>query len=188
MENNATNNWPKFSFFKKPIGNPYPYRDITMLDTYCYIIGDYAKAATEKLRTIPNEADRKAFKKNNFDYITPSGTFSYHNDASLIKHSQYMVIDLDHLENLETTHQQLINDEYFEPQLLFTSPYGDGLKWFIEIDLSLATHNEYFDAIVNYLKRTYNIVVDETGRNVSRGCFLPHDPDCYINPKYLNYE
>jgi hypothetical protein len=26
---------------------------------------------------------------------------------------------------------------------------------------------------------------DKSGSDVSRACFLPYDPDCFINPKYL---
>jgi hypothetical protein len=27
--------------------------------------------------------------------------------------------------------------------------------------------------------------VDKSGKDVSRACFLPHDPEAYINPKNL---
>ena len=69
---------------------------------------------------------------------------------------------------------------------MFISPSGDGLKWIIPIDLSLATHAENFQAIANYLKHTYNIGVDKSGRDISRSCFLPHDPEAYINPVYTS--
>lgn len=31
----------------------------------------------------------------------------------------------------------------------------------------------------------HGIDPDKSGSDVSRACFLPYDPDCFINPKYL---
>jgi hypothetical protein len=100
-----------------------------------------------------------------------------------------LTIDLDELSNVEEIKQLLLNDEYFETELLFTSPSGDGLKWIVSIDLMKATHLEYFNGISNYLLTTYKLKVDASGKDVSRACFVPHDRNCYINPKYIkNYE
>lgn len=181
----ATSNWPKCSFFTKPISNTHPSDELTLLDVYNYIVGDKAKEATSKLRNLSDVEAARNFKANNFDYITPSGTFSKRSDKCLKEHSQIINIDFDHVKELEKLRQQLLADEYFDTQLLFVSPSGDGLKWFIEIDLSKASHVDYFRAIANYLKQTYNVEVDQSGKDISRACFLPHDPNCYINPKYL---
>lgn len=64
--------------------------------------------------------------------------------------------------------------------LLFRSPSGDGLKWVVEIDISRYSHLQWFRMIEKYLKEAYNLEVDASGKNVSRACFLPYDPDCYI--------
>ena len=45
--------------------------------------------------------------------------------------------------------------------------------------------NIYFKAIANYLKHQYQLEVDPSGKDVSRACFLPHDAEAFINPKYL---
>ena len=96
-----------------------------------------------------------------------------------------MCLDFDHLKNLDALRAQLLEDEYFETQLLFRSPSGDGLKWIINIDLSQTNHSNYFRAVANYLKQTYSVEVDQSGKDVSRACFLPHDPDCFINQNLL---
>ena len=101
-----------------------------------------------------------------------------------IKHSSLLTIDFDHLENLEELKQQLLNDEYFETEMLFTSPSGEGLKWIIRIDLSKVSHNEYFIAVANYIKQTYNIEVDQSGKDISRACFLSHDPLAYLHKRH----
>ncbi len=31
----------------------------------------------------------------------------------------------------------------------------------------------------------YGIAIDNSGSDVCRACFLPYDPECYINPIYF---
>ena len=80
----------------------------------------------------------------------------------------------------------MLADEYFDTQLLFVSPSGDGLKWIIEIDTRKALHGEYFASVVNYILQTYSVEVDKSGKDISRACFLPFDPNAFINPLLLN--
>ncbi|MEN6355443.1 MAG: BT4734/BF3469 family protein, partial [Bacteroidales bacterium] len=121
----------------------------------------------------------------NFDYCTFSGVFTSRNDKKIVQHSGLMAVDFDHLPNLEEVRQSLLVDEYFDTQLLFVSPSGDGLKWIIPIDTTTTPHSEYFAAVANYILQTYGIEVDKSGRDISRACFLPHDPNAFINPLIL---
>jgi len=179
----------KFSYFKAPIKNTTPLDTITLFDMYTFIRDVTFAHKTEELRAITDKKEAKQYKASNFDYVTFSGAFSKRENKSLIKHSGLITIDLDELSNLEEVKLQLLNDEYFETELLFTSPSGDGLKWIVSIDLMKATHLEYFNGISNYLLTTYKLKVDASGKDVSRACFVPHDRNCYINPKYIkNYE
>ena len=66
MENQG-NNLAQFSYFKKPASNTLPSETFTLFDAYNYIIGDNAKEATEKLRSISDVPTAKQFKKYNFD-------------------------------------------------------------------------------------------------------------------------
>ena len=77
----------------------------------------------------------------------------------------------------------LLADESLETVLLFRSPSGDGLKWVIPIDICLMDHKSYFKAVANYLKQTYQLELDVSGKDLARACFLPYDPQVYINPK-----
>ena len=65
-------------------------------------------------------------------------------------------------------------------------PAGDGLKWIIEIDTRKAPHGEYFASVANYILQTYSVEVDKSGKDISRACFLPFDPNAFINPLLLN--
>ncbi|HEY5507981.1 MAG TPA: BT4734/BF3469 family protein [Paludibacter sp.] len=174
-----------FSFYKSPIKNIVPHKSATLLQIYNAITGDFYKERTTKLRSIADPKQARQFKANNFDYCTFSGTFTSRNDKNLVQHSGLMAVDFDHLPNLEEVRQALLADDYFDTQLLFVSPSGDGLKWIIPIDTSQTPHAEYFAAVAIYILQTYSIEVDKSGRDVSRACFLPHDPNAFIHPNNL---
>lgn len=174
-----------FSFYKSPIKNTVPHKTATIFQIYNAITGDFYKERTDKLRSIVDPKQARQFKANNFDYCTFSGVFTSRNDKKIVQHSGLMAVDFDHLPNLEEVRQSLLVDEYFDTQLLFVSPSGDGLKWIIPIDTSATPHGEYFAAVANYILQTYGIEVDKSGRDISRACFLPHDPQAFINPTYL---
>ncbi|HKM94484.1 MAG TPA: BT4734/BF3469 family protein [Prolixibacteraceae bacterium] len=177
---------PKFSLFRRPITNVLPVKEITLIETYLGIKSKAYKDQTDYLRGLKDKEQMRKVKATQFDYVTFSGTFSKRNDNALLNHSGLLTIDFDHVSNLQHLKNRLLNDEYFETELLFVSPSGDGLKWIIPIDLSEATHLNYFLAVANYIKVAYQLDVDSSGKDVSRACFLPHDPEVYINPKYLN--
>ena len=174
-----------FSFFKAPVKNIIPHKSATLLQIYNAITGNFYKERTDKLRSIADAKLARQFKANNFEYCTFSGTFTSRNDKNLVQHSGLMAVDFDHLPNLEAVRQALLTDEYFDTQLLFVSPSGDGLKWIIPIDTSKTPHSEYFAAVANYILKTYSIEVDKSGKDVSRACFLPHDPNAFIHPNNL---
>ncbi len=171
-----------FSFYKSPIKNTVPHKSATLLQIYNAITGDFYKERTDKLRSIADPKQARQFKANNFDYCTFSGTFSSRNDKNLMQHSGLMAVDFDHLPNLEEVRQALLADEYFDTQLLFVSPSGDGLKWIIPIETSQVQHADYFAAVANYILQTYCIEVDKSGSDISIACFLPYDPDAFIHP------
>ena len=174
-----------FSFYKAPIKNTVPHKTATLFQIYNAITGDFYKERTDKLRSITDPRQARQFKANNFDYCTFSGVFTSRNDKKIVQHSGLMAVDFDHLPNLEEVRQSLLVDEYFDTQLLFVSPSGDGLKWIIPIDTTTTPHGEYFAAVANYILQTYGVAVDKSGRDISRACFLPHDPQAFINPIYL---
>jgi len=174
-----------FSFFKAPITNTKPHKAVTLLQIYNAIKGNYYKDRTQKLQAISDVQQARQFKATNFDYCTFSGTFTTRNDKALIKHSGLLCVDFDHLQNIDMLRNQLLKDEYFDTQLLFVSPSGNGLKWIISIDIVAVAHGEYFVAVANYILQTYGIAVDKSGRDISRACFLPHDSEAFINPIHL---
>jgi hypothetical protein len=175
---------PCFSFFKSPVTNTIPHSKLNVVEVYQLIKAESYKSATQLLRNIKEVKEAKKYKATHFDYVTFSGTFTKRNDNSMEKHSGLLTVDFDDLPDPLVLKEQLLNDEYFETELLFLSPSGNGLKWILEIDLSKAAHLDYFKGISNYILHTYRLKIDPSGKDLSRACFLPHDPNIYINPKY----
>lgn len=173
-----------FSVYKKPITNLIPHKEVITLDIYRLIVSDKYKSVTEKLRS--SNVAAKEIKASEFDYATFSGTFAKRTNASLKQHSGLICIDLDHLKEIEYIKESVLKD--FIPELMFISPSGDGLKLVYRIDVSEGNHLEYFKALQRYFKLQLNITIDSSGKDVSRACFLPHDPDCHYTdtPTVLN--
>lgn len=177
---------PSFSFFSAPVTNTIPNDTATLLEIYLLLKDDCFNQKTIELRSIQDKKAARKFKAASFDYVTFSGTFSKRSDDALIRHSGLITIDFDHINNIQELREKLLQDEYFETELLFVSPSGDGLKWIIPIDISTATHQEYFRAIASYIKQTYGLDIDQSGKDVSRACFIAHDAEAFINPKYIS--
>lgn len=179
---------PEFSFYKRPVSNVMPAKIVSLLEVYELLRCDRYKARTEKLRSFEQKDEARAFKAVSFDYVSFSGTFNKRSDKELINHSGLLTIDFDHVQDIPALKKKLLADEYFETELLFISPSGDGLKWIICADLSEVSHQDYFKAVAAYILDTYHLEVDNSGKDISRACFLPHDPEAFINPVYLNFK
>lgn len=184
----------RFSFFTKPIENKQPTMEFSLVDAYNYIRGGVSALVTARLRSLPS-AQRSAFKRSNFDFCTFSGLFRQRKAEQLLRHSYLVCFDFDHLSDVEAVALTLLGDPYFETMLLFRSPSGDGLKWVISMEQNYAYrerffpvetpasyHALFFYAVQHYLLTTYSLEVDEKCKDVSRACFLPFDPNAYINP------
>ncbi len=182
---------PRMSFYRRPIKNTKPCRKASPEDIFKYITSDYAKAHTEHLRTIKDNKARSRYKTENLDYITPGGIFSSRKESDLIEPSGYMVIDFDHIPNAAGLVKRLALDDNFETVLAFRSPSGDGVKWIVALpnitkpDGTPITYGEYFTILSNYSRQAYGIEADPSGKDICRACFLPYDPDAFINPLYI---
>ena len=189
-------NMPSFSIFRRPVTNKHPYQVVNLIDVFNYIISDFAKDRTNELRTIKDDRYRRQYKANKFDYCTFSGIFSVRTDKAIIQHSGLICLDFDHLKDVEAIFEALKEDTYFETLLLFRSPSGDGLKWVISFHDSYFRYGKdgesysdyqvrFFAGLYNYIFNHYDVEVDRSCRNLSRACFLPHDPAAYLNPSLL---
>ena len=173
-----------FSFFRKPVSTTEPLRCINIPDIYRYIVGPYAKKQTEMLRSITDKDEARRYKARSFDFCTFSGTFSKRSKSNLLLQSNLLCLDFDHVTDIPSLKERLLNDPCFETELLFISPSGDGLKWVVDIDYQGYEHSRFFDCVVNYLVEEGYPDPDTSGSDISRSCFIPYDPNAFVNPKY----
>ena len=203
-----TNKWPKgtvspfwvYQYLRSPEAKP------ETLDLRA--IGKVLWGQHDEATQLAVKEQQRKYKGRNLDYVTPSGVFSYCNDESLVSHSMLLCMDLDDLspicevnpvfydflpecynacttetDAVEVLKWQLINDKHFNTVMAFRSPRGNGLKWWIEIDLGKCDHRTWFQAARNYLMARHGLSdhqVDKSCGNPSRGCFLSHDPLVYL--------
>lgn len=131
-----------------------------------------------KIRTIKDKAERRKAKES-LPYVTISGFFAERRAISgLSAHSGFLSIDLDELnEELEANRLLLQKDPYVYS--VFTSVSGTGLCALFKIQPE--KHGEAFDGLADYLLNTYRLVVDPSGRDVSRPRYVSYDHDLFIN-------
>ena len=146
----------------------------------------YVIQTVENVRRLVNKGDEEAAKaeKRKLPCVTLAGIFSERNNASLIRHSGLVTIDFDHLYDTLLTEacEKLINDPHVVS--LFTSPSGCGLKGAVRVEPVPTCNDEHrsaWFAIQRYFKETYGLDLDTNGKDVSRLCYLSHDPDCHYN-------
>ena len=185
-----TDNRFEMSIFRAPISNKFPLMTVSLFQVYLAVHSRRYAPETEALRTIQDEDEQRNYKQTHLDYVTPGGVFAYCNDQSLVKQSNILCMDLDHIEDVEEMKQQLLDDQNFDTLLLFRSPRGNGLKWFLAADMQRCDYKTWFTAVKNYLMATYHLSekqVDPMVGHVSAGCFLCYDPDAYLRTDLIEH-
>lgn len=118
----------------------------------------------------------KDFKKT-LPVVLFSGEFKGRRDDALEKHSQFIVLDFDHID-VAASKAILSTDPYVYS--CWVSPSGDGLKALVRIS-NPERHRDHFRALRTYFHKQYDLEVDESGINESRACFESYDPNISIN-------
>lgn len=137
-----------------------------------------------KIRTIKEHDERQQAKKG-LQYVTISGIFSQRSVSGISSHSGFISMDLDNLgSDLEGVRTLLSKDPYVYS--CFTSCSGTGLCVLFKIDPE--KHSEAFDAIADYLIKQYQLIVDPSGKDISRPRYVSYDPDLYHNTNSLTFK
>lgn len=187
-----------FSFFRQPLSNVTPDFDLSLGDVATIIRGEMLKANTEFLREYLKNGQEEQYKEKKrhlLPFATFGGTFDYRstdqkklreaNRKGLLCFSQYVTIDIDHIDrDLPGLQRELIGDRDLGVRLSFISPSGNGLKLVCEAKNeinSTETYLETFDALRGLINSKYGDIVDKSGRDVTRACLLCHDKDCYLS-------
>ncbi len=167
-----------FSFFADGIMQTKPTKATQIKVVAKAISGDTKlKARTEALRSETDKKKRESLKSK-LPYVTFSGIFSSRKIEGLLNHSGLICVDLDHIgTNGEIKQLQEKIKEVIDPVLMFVSPSGNGLKAVFAVDMTAGSHLEYYYALERFFNQQLNIKIDPQCKDVSRACFLAHDPE-----------
>jgi len=135
------------------------------------------------VRTIQDHKQRAAAKQK-CPLVRVSGSFSGQSDKDLRKHSGFIAIDLDSIENPNTVKELIASDKYV--YAAFISISGTGLCLLFKIDGT--RHLDSFNGIASYLYDSYQLIVDQSGKNVSRARFVSYDPYLVLNREALLFK
>ena len=116
--------------------------------------------------------------KKQLPIVLWSGVFQDRKDESLEKHSGIIVLDFDHVANVDEVKSSVAFDEHV--LACWTSPSGDGIKALVEIT-NPERHRDHFRSLCDYFERKYQLQVDPSGINESRACFESYDDNICIN-------
>ena len=136
-----------------------------------------------EVRNAPNKEVKDAIKKR-APLVTPSGSFAERKVDGLRKHSGFIAIDIDNLEDPAATKKRIGADPYL--YAAFISISGQGLCLIVKIDGT--RHLDAFNGIAAYLYNEYQLIVDQSGKDVSRARFVSYDPFLLLNSKSATFK
>lgn len=169
----------KISYFSEGVLQVIPDKNVELTEILSDIKGLNLVAQTKALRTETNPDRQKALKEA-LPFVTWSGKFSYRKKTDpLLVHSGLLCLDFDSVENIKSVRAKIEKDKFV--RVCFISPRGEGLKVIIAIPAEIENHGKYFATARDYFKQFYNLEADESGKDVSRACFLAADKDLYCN-------
>ena len=164
------------SFFNAPVSNQVPSGVTSVKQLHTYITSnEWLKERTLSVQDALSDEKRfRKLKQNLLPYVTPAGVFSYRKE--------------DHLPSPEETlhwRDTLFADNKLRPDLAFVSPSTTGVKLLVPYRLSpKASIEESFDkarlSAWEYLKWKYGLNADASNADLSRACFLCHDPSAKL--------
>ena len=115
--------------------------------------------------------------------FTPSGLFKGGRKLQHLKeYSGVIVLDLDDL-----SQDQLVAARSRVEELKFTygcfiSPGGKGLKILVRVFSRPVLHKQAFNQVKDFYERELNVLIDPSGKDVTRLCFVSWDELLYLNP------
>lgn len=107
-----------------------------------------------------------------------SGKFE---DKNLVAHPGVMCFDVDKITEFQAHNCKQILSEDPYCVLAFLSPRGQGLKFLIKTPPSIGQHAMRYAGIKARYEEILNFPLDPTCSNLSRACFMSHDPHPVIN-------
>ncbi len=120
--------------------------------------------------------------KTSLHHFTASGSFlKSRKEGDLYEYSRIILLDIDNVTDPEALKNQLKQDDHVH--FAFISPGGKGLKVGVRVNTQKEYHKIAFQQVRKHFEGAYDIVIDISGKDVSRACFYSYDPALYHNTK-----
>jgi hypothetical protein len=139
-----------------------------------------SKDAIAEIRT-HFDKERADKLKANLPSVCFSGKFKKdRQDADLLEHSGFLILDFDQVSDLRDKQTEIINHDFV--YACWVSPRNNGLKALVKI-ADGKKHREHFASLQEIFPG-----IDKSGVNESRVCYESFDPDIYINAEAKPYK
>ena len=168
------------------------HSNITMFEELNHIKNGTYKDIVKDCRKALQQGNKELYTKlkSALPAVTFCGVFKGRKASEIIEYNNLMILDIDDLPQKDffNIKRVLSNDKYILS--LWDSPSGQGLKCLIRIDSSIDKHKLIFNSLVLYFSENYQIILDKSGKDVSRLCFSSWDENIYYNNNseiYLDY-
>lgn len=139
------------------------------------------KNTVEAIRKEPNK-DRRDEMKSRLPAITPSGMFTKRTSNSLVKHSGFIAVDIDHKENEHIGNYDELKEQICKiSNVAYCGISVSGTGYFALIPIEDPDkHLQHFFALERAFKKL-GIVIDPACKNVDRLRGYSYDSESYFN-------
>jgi hypothetical protein len=135
------------------------------------------------------KTDRVDKFKRELPAFTPSGTFEGGRKMEYLKmYSGFVHLDFDKLTPDELAKAKSQVCDMPTTFACFTSPSGNGIKVFIEVDSSVEHHSIAYKQVQEHYEQVLGIEADPKCKDVTRLCFVSHDTEAYRNIQNVKFK
>lgn len=156
-----------------------------------WIASDKYKAEADEIQSLianGKEEEAKA-KKQKLPAFTPSATFKEQRLLpNMEQYSGFIHLDFDKLTPEQLTEAFTIICSIPYTFLCFRSPSGNGLKVFVEVTTGAEQHEIAYRQMQQFYEEKLGIVSDPKCKDITRLCFMSHDPALYKNLNCEKFE
>ena len=146
--------------------------------------GSYMGAIT-KARNAYKSGDMALYtkEKKHLPAVTFSGRFEGGRKLEYLKeYVPIIILDIDHCSTEKIAPYLTIINSCPFTYASFISPSGEGIKILIRVDSCETEHYQAFEALKHYYERLVGVKIDQSGKDITRLCFLSHDANLFHNP------
>lgn len=161
-----------------------PVENVSLIILSNWLASDKYKMQVQEIRDLfaQGKTEEAQAKKQQLAAFTPSATFK---DKRLMpnmeQYSGFLHLDFDKLTTEQLNAALVIIAALPYTFLCFISPSGNGLKVFIEVTTGAEHHEAAYLQVMQYYENATGIKADVKCKDITRLCFVSHDPQLYKN-------